>query len=90
MPRVGLDRAKVTATAAGILDTEGPDSLSLARVAAELGVKPPSLYNHVDGLDGLARSIALDGIEGLAEVCRTATMGRSGADDRGRKRRRKS
>lgn len=80
MPRVGLDRAKVTATASGILDTEGSDSLSLARVAAELGVKPPSLYNHVDGLDGLTRSIALEGIVGLAEVCRTASMGRSGTD----------
>lgn len=80
MPRAGLDRAKVTATAAAILDEEGPDSLSLARVAAELGVRSPSLYNHVDGLDGLTRSVALEGIRGMAEVCRTASMGRTGPD----------
>lgn len=80
MPRAGLDRAKVTATAAVILDEEGADSLSLARVAGELGVKSPSLYNHIDSLDGLIRSIALDGIEGLAEVCRTASMGLAGPD----------
>lgn len=80
MPRVGLDREKVTAAAAAILDQEGADSLSLARVAAELGVKSPSLYNHVDGLDGLIRSVALDGIEDMAEVCRTASMGRTGPD----------
>lgn len=80
MPRAGLDREKVTAAAAEILDQEGVDSLSLARVASELGVKSPSLYNHVDGLDGLIRSVALDGIEDLAEVCRTASMGRSGPD----------
>ena len=80
MPRAGLDRAKVTAVAAALLDQEGADSLSLARVADELGVKSPSLYNHVDGLDGLIRSVALDGIEELADVCRTASMGRSGPD----------
>lgn len=80
MPRAGLDRGRVTATAAVILDREGPDSLSLARVASELGVKSPSLYNHVDGLDGLIRSIALEGIRELADVCRTASMGRSGPD----------
>ena len=44
MPRAGLDRAKVTAVAAALLDQEGADSLSLARVADELGVKSPSLY----------------------------------------------
>lgn len=80
MPRAGLDRRKVTTTAAAILDEEGPDSLSLARVATELGVKSPSLYNHIDGLDGLIRSVALDGIDELAEVCRTASMGRSGPE----------
>ena len=80
MPRAGLDRQKVTAAAAAILDQEGADSLSLARVAAELGVKSPSLYNHVDGLDGLIRSVALEGIEDMAEVCRTATMGLTGPE----------
>lgn len=80
MARAGLDRAKVTATAAAVLDEEGPEALSLARVASELGVKSPSLYNHVDGLDGLIRSVALEAIDGLAEVCRTAVMGRSGSD----------
>ena len=80
MPRAGLDRAKVTDTAAEILDSEGPGSLSLARVADELGVKSPSLYNHVDGLDGLTRSVALRAIDQLADVCRSASMGRSGPD----------
>lgn len=80
MPRAGLDREKVTVVAAAILDQEGTESLSLARVAAELGVKSPSLYNHVDGLDGLIRSIALGGVEDLAEVCRAAAMGRTGPD----------
>src|SRR5690606_26636965 len=45
-----------------------------------LGVKSPSLYNHVDGLEDLERSITLLGVDQLAEVCRGAVMGRSGAD----------
>jgi hypothetical protein len=43
-------------------------------------VRSPSLYNHIDGLEGLEREIALGGVDQLAEVCRTAVMGRSGAD----------
>ena len=37
------------AAAAAIADAEGLDAVTLARVAGELGVRSPSLYNHVDG-----------------------------------------
>lgn len=80
MPRAGLTPQAVTRAAAAVADRDGPDTLTLARVAAEVGVKPPSLYNHVDGLDALTRAVALDGIDALAEVCRAAAMGRTGAD----------
>jgi len=76
MPRAGLDRDVVAATAAAILD--GGSELSLARVASELGVKPPSLYSHVDGLEGLMRRVAIGAIDGLADACREAVMGVSG------------
>ncbi len=80
MPRSGLDSAKIVDVAAALIDREGAKALSLARVAAELDVKPPSLYNHVDGLEGLERAIALRGIGQLAEACRAAAMGVSGAE----------
>ena len=80
MPRVGLTRQAVAAMGAAILDRDGASGLSLARVAAELGVRSPSLYNHVDGVDGLLRDVALLGIDQLAEACRTAVMGRSGPE----------
>ena len=32
-----------------LLEDEGPDALSMRRLAGELGVKAPSLYKHVDG-----------------------------------------
>lgn len=78
MPRVGLDRETVTATAAAILDRGS--ELSLTRVASELGVKPPSLYSHVEGLDGLIRSVAVAATNDLADACREAVMGVSGRD----------
>jgi hypothetical protein len=40
----------------------------------------PSLYNHVAGLPGLRRALALEGMRDLGERLRTAVVGRSGDD----------
>jgi AcrR family transcriptional regulator len=80
MPRAGLDHDVVVAAAAEIADAEGLEAVTLARVAAALGVKPPSLYNHVAGRDGLLRGVALLGLGELAATLREAAIGRSGAD----------
>jgi AcrR family transcriptional regulator len=80
MPRVGLSTDAVVAAASALMDQEGAAGLTVTRVAEEVGVKPPSLYNHIAGLDALERLVALDGIGRLAEACRTAVMGRSGPD----------
>ena len=47
MARVGLDTRQIIETAAKIANAEGIDNLSLKRMAAELGVRAPSLYNHI-------------------------------------------
>jgi AcrR family transcriptional regulator len=78
--RQGLDRAKVLDTAAALADREGLDAVSLGRLAGELGVRPPSLYNHVEGLDGVLRGIALRGVAEFGDVLAAAAVGRSGAD----------
>lgn len=80
MPRAGLTPESVVAAASDLVDREGIGSLTIARVAEHLGVRSPSLYNHVDGLDALLRAVALRGIDQLGEVCRAAVMGRSGED----------
>jgi AcrR family transcriptional regulator len=80
VPRAGLDRGQVVAAAAAIADAEGLDAVTLARVAAGLGVKSPSLYNHVPGRDGLVRGIAVQGLGELAAALREAAVGRSGTD----------
>lgn len=80
MPRAGLDHATVVAAAADLADAEGLEAVTLSRVAARLGVKSPSLYNHVRGREGLVRGIALLGVGELAARVRDAAVGRSGED----------
>lgn len=66
--------------AVALLDERGADALSLSAVARELGVRTPSLYNHVDGLDGLRRDVRLRGLERLGDVLQRAAVGRSERD----------
>jgi AcrR family transcriptional regulator len=80
MPRVGLTRASVVAAAATLVDMEGGAALTLTRLAGRVGVKTPSLYNHVAGLDGLRRDVALHGVNLLASAIGRAVMGLSGRD----------
>jgi AcrR family transcriptional regulator len=56
----GITRERLVAVAAGLADANGFEQLALADVAVALGVKLPSLYNHVDGLAGLRRELVLE------------------------------
>jgi AcrR family transcriptional regulator len=44
-PRL-LTRERIVAAAAALVDAEGLEAVSVRRLAAELGVRGPSLYNH--------------------------------------------
>jgi AcrR family transcriptional regulator len=57
--KLGLTREQVVGAAAEVADRDGFDALSLAEVASALGVRSPSLYNHVDGLAGLRRQLSI-------------------------------
>jgi AcrR family transcriptional regulator len=80
VPRQGLDTARVVEEAVRIADADGLSDVTLARVAAALGVRPPSLYNHVEGRTGLLRLVALRGVSELADVLRDAAVGKAGTD----------
>lgn len=66
MPRAGLNRERVVDVATTVADEVGFDRLSLAAVALRAGVRLPSLYKHIDSLDGLRRDVALRAIHELA------------------------
>lgn len=75
--RAGLDTRRVVDAAADLIDTEGVEALSLTALAERLSVRLPSLYNHVAGLEGLGRELAIRAMRGLAEALGRAVMGKS-------------
>ena len=79
-PRAGLDQAAVIAAAAVLADSEGLEAATLTRLAAQLGVRTPTLYHYVDGLAGLHRALALQGYRALGEAMGRAVMGRAGEE----------
>ncbi|MDJ0954161.1 MAG: WHG domain-containing protein [Acidimicrobiia bacterium] len=66
--KVGLTLDNVIDVAATIADRDGLEAASLRAVADELGIKTPSLYNHVAGLAGLRRELALHAARQMSEV----------------------
>ena len=79
MPRQGLDRERVVDAAVALAD-EGLEHATFARLAEVLGVRAPSLYNHVNGRAALLRLIALRGLNGLHDAIASAAAGLSGED----------
>lgn len=63
--------------AASLADEEGLDGVTLAELASRLGIRTPSLYNHVAGLDGLRRELALLGLRELGRRLGRAAMGKT-------------
>lgn len=80
MPRAGLTPRRVVAEAAVLADEVGLDQLTLARLADRFGVRLPSLYKHVDGLDALHRSLSVLAVDELGRELGRAAVGKAGGD----------
>jgi AcrR family transcriptional regulator len=63
----GLSRAKIVGTAIAVADAEGPDAISMRRIARELGAGAMSLYWHVGSKEELL-DLMLESIEAEIEV----------------------
>lgn len=79
-PKAGLTTQSVVDAAVVLADEDGLDRLTLSRLAGELRVKPPSLYEHVAGLDGLQQALRLRGLTTMTSLYRRATTGKSRDD----------
>ncbi|CAA9434254.1 hypothetical protein AVDCRST_MAG82-2344 [uncultured Rubrobacteraceae bacterium] len=80
MPRAGLNRAAVVEAAGALADDRGLEDLSLADLAGRLGIRKPSLYNHVAGIGDLRRELALAGLRELGLSLSRAAVGKAGDD----------
>lgn len=78
VPRKRIDLTLVVQTAVALANANGFEAVTLVSVAEQLGIRIPSLYNHVDGLNGLRYQMRLWGIRQLAEALRRAAVGKAG------------
>jgi len=76
--KAGLNEAVVIQAAVELIDEEGPGALTLARLAERLGVRSPSLYKHISGLEALRQGIAIWAARELARRMSRAAIGKSG------------
>jgi AcrR family transcriptional regulator len=77
---VRLDKQAVLQAAVDLVNAEGVAALTLSRLADELGIRSPSLYNHVDGLQGLQRELTVMNARLIADRLGEAAIGKSGTE----------
>ena len=75
-----LSRDVIVNAALTFLDREGWDALTINALAAQLGTKGPSLYNHVDSLDDLRRTVRMRVVGDIIDMLKTVGQGRTRDD----------
>jgi AcrR family transcriptional regulator len=60
--------AALLEAAAEILETEGPDALSVRRIAAAAGVAPMGVYNHFASKSGIVEALFIQGFQRLSDA----------------------
>ena len=75
-----LSRDIIVNAALTFLDREGWDALTINALAAHLGTKGPSLYNHVQSLDDLRRTVRMRVIGDIINMLNTVCDGRTRDD----------
>ena len=67
-----LNQDSIVGAALSVLRSQGLSGFGLNSVARQLGIKPPSMYNHVNGNDDLYRLVALYGWRQFLSYARSA------------------
>jgi len=75
-----LSRDVIVNAALTFLDREGWDALTINALAMQLGTKGPSLYNHVDSLEDLRRTVRMRVIDDILQMLSTVGAGRTRDD----------
>lgn len=75
--RKGLAMQEILDAAAELAEEKGLENVSLLQIAEKLGIKSPSLYNHLSGLKELSTAMAKMALDRLECAIRNAAVGRS-------------
>lgn len=78
MAKMGLDKSTVIERAAELSNKIGFERITLKLLAEELGIQPPSLYNHIGSLEELKKELMLYGWRQMEERILRAAVGVSG------------
>ena len=76
-PELSPRAREIVAVARELLESEGPDGLSMRRIADRLGIKAPSIYKHLPDKQALEAALISAGFAEWAGVFETAAT----ADD---------
>lgn len=66
-------RRQIADVARALLDAEGPEAVTMRRIAEVLGIRAPSLYKHVPDKAALETLVVARGFEELAEALEAAS-----------------
>jgi AcrR family transcriptional regulator len=75
-----LSRDSIVNAALTFLDREGWDALTINALANQLGTKGPSLYNHVQSLEDLRRTVRMRVVGDIIDMLNTVGQGRTRDD----------
>jgi AcrR family transcriptional regulator len=73
-------QAQIAGAAHALLDAEGPEALTMRRLAGVLGIKAPSLYKHLPDKAALEALVVAAGFAELAAALADAAAAADGAD----------
>lgn len=76
MAQKGLTKELVVQAAAGMIEQNGIKSFSIHSLAERLGVKPASLYNHIENMDALLLDVCVLYLREQDRCARSAIAGR--------------
>lgn len=80
MKRAGIDKETIIRSAAQLVNQAGMERITMKMLADKLGVKPPSLYNHMKGLEDLKKQLMIFGWTQAKENLLLSLAGVSGYD----------
>ncbi len=78
MPRNGLSKEKLVATAVEMIEQSGTADFSMRALADNLNIKTASLYNHVESMDDLMVSVCAYALQMQRETETKAIGGKTG------------
>lgn len=77
MQQNGATKERIAERTLRVLDAEGPEAVSMRRIAGETGITPMAIYHHFANRECLLRTVVDAEFEKLSEYIRAAPASRS-------------